>query len=113
MDKACLHLVVILKKTVVINGHNDAVQMRSRGASLAPSRAASRAVSRATSPVLSATSAAATADDTALPLVLCNLLQQEFSGTHSPGKHSGSNSFRRRIRPRVEDQEDQADAEGG
>ena len=105
MDKACLHLVVILKKTVVINGHNDAVQMRSRGASLAPSRAASRAVSRATSPVLSATSAAATADDTALPLVLCNLLQQEFSGTHSPGKLSGS-SFKRRTRRGEQEQED-------
>ena len=78
--------------------------MRSRGASLAPSRAASRVVSRATSPVLSATSATA-ADDPALPLVLCNLLQQEFSGTHSPGKLSGS-SFKRRTRRGEQEQED-------
>ena len=81
--------------------------MRSRGASLAPSRVTSRAASRATSPVLSATSAASAADDSALPAVLCNLLQQEFSGTgNSPGKVLSGSSFNRRGTRRGEEQED-------
>jgi len=69
----------------------------SRGASLAPSRAASRT----TSPVLSH----ASGDDPSLPLVLCSLLQREFSAPRSPGR---SGSFKsRKSRRHGEDQEDE------
>ena len=50
--------------------------MTSRGASLAPSHAASRTAS----PVFSA---GAGSEDTSLPVVLCNLLQKEFSPRRS------------------------------
>lgn len=81
----------------VTNSEPCAVLVTSRGASLAPSHAASRT----TSPVLSVASAA---DDPSLPLVLCSLLQREFSGPRSPVR-SGS-SFRRKVR-RGEDHEDE------
>ena len=52
--------------------------MTSRGASLAPSHAASRTAS----PVFSA-GAVSNSEDTSLPVVLCNLLQKEFSPRRS------------------------------
>ena len=71
------------------------VLVTSRGASLAPSHAASRTAS----PVLSHAG-----DDPSLPLVLCSLLQREFSGPRSPGR---SGSFRRKSRRQGEDQDDE------
>ncbi len=81
-----------------------ASQTQSGRASLAPSMAASRQASRTASPVLSASGADEAA---ALPLVLCSLLQREFSGgPRSPGRSAAaggmsgltSNSFSRRGR---------------
>ena len=54
------------------------VLVTSRGASLAPSHAASRTAS----PVFSA-GAVSNSEDTSLPVVLCNLLQKEFSPRRS------------------------------
>ena len=72
------------------------VLLMSRGPSLVPSRAASRTAS----PVLSH----ASGDDPSLPLVLCSLLQREFSAPRSPGR---SGSFRRKSRRHGEDQDDE------
>ena len=62
--------------------------MTSRGASLVPSHAASRTAS----PVFSAGS-----EDASLPVVLCNLLQREFSPRRSSfdGRASGRGNRRR------------------
>ena len=66
-------------------------RLHSRNNSLNPSRAPSRNLSRTASPspvsaaaAVSSTTQQPPTDDATLPLVLCNLLQREFSGPKSP-----------------------------
>lgn len=71
-------------------------RLHSRNNSLNPSRAPSRQVSRTASPSpvsVAAAAAAAPTDDASLPLVLCSLLQREFSGCKSPRHGRKSKKF--------------------
>lgn len=91
-------------------------RMGSRANSLQPSRTASRAPSRAASPSLRPGDDASAA----LPMMLCNLLQKEFSGSKNlPGAPGGSMSlsgrFGRRhsmFRRRSGEEEDNENGEG-
>lgn len=66
---------------------NSAVsRAASRNNSLIPSRNPSRSHSRAASPVIQS----GEAGDATLPLMLCSLLQREFSGSKSSGGGRGS-----------------------
>eukprot|EP00095_Tigriopus_kingsejongensis_P001269 maker-scaffold149_size310270-snap-gene-1.9 protein:Tk01269 transcript:maker-scaffold149_size310270-snap-gene-1.9-mRNA-1 annotation:"hypothetical protein KGM_04614" len=72
------------------NKSSDVSRIPSRNNSLVPSRTTSRRESRShsrnTSPINPNSSLGGGTDDATLPLVLCSLLQREFSGPKSPGR---------------------------